>query len=76
MKYNKTLTLIISFIPFIIIILYILFRYYLGTDYKKTVNEETFAVTIIITSFLWWYLGGSKIYTGYLVKRPLQSKSR
>ena len=71
MKYNKTLALIISFIPFFIIILYILFRYYLGTDYKKTVNQETFAVTIIITSFLWWYLGGSKIYSGYLFTRPL-----
>ena len=55
MKYNKTLTLIISFIPFIIIILYYIFRYYLRTEYKLNVNHETLLITVLITSFFWVY---------------------
>ena len=55
MKYSTILSFIISLIPVILGILYILLRYYVKTDYKMTVDNEIILVTLIILSFFWWY---------------------
>jgi hypothetical protein len=35
------------------VLLYIVFRYYLRTEYKGSVDSSTFIVTVIIVTTLW-----------------------
>lgn len=56
MKYSTILSFIITLTPIILGFLYILLRYYVKTDYKMTVDKEIVFFTLIILSFLWWYV--------------------
>jgi hypothetical protein len=53
MKYS----LILSFIPFIFGILYVLLRYYVKTDYKLGGNysNETIFITSAVIGLFWYY---------------------
>lgn len=44
-------------ISFIIVILYIILRYYMRTDYKTTVDRSTFIISIFIIGLFWNYGG-------------------
>jgi cellobiose-specific phosphotransferase system component IIC len=53
MKYS----LILSFIPFIFVILYVLLRYYVKTDYKIMGNysNEAIFITSAVIGLFWYY---------------------
>jgi hypothetical protein len=40
-------------ILFIIGILYIIFRYYMKTDYKASVDSSTFIISVLTIMFFW-----------------------
>jgi hypothetical protein len=54
-KYNYNSKFIISLIPLILGILYIIFKYYIRTDYAMNNEKYTVFVTLVVISFFWWF---------------------
>lgn len=50
---KPTFNFLLPVISFIVVILYILLRYYMRTDYKMSVDHTTFIISILIISFFW-----------------------